>query len=246
MKRPSLPLLLWLMASAPGAGAQTLPPPPALVSFANLVMTSTASRAEIRAASRAASSEISALNDEASRLVHDAERLFLQSIAQRGFAPQDRTSTRDAETLLEEASSLARRANRLRPTSEGYRVLADCMNQLLDLRGLAYKMFNLGAAKDTALRAVALNEKNPLAQLSAAAFLMNVPVAVGGDPDQAREHLKRAREATDGSDFVNFLIAFWTLSYELEHGSAERAEENRRAAAAIFPQNWLLLEAAGT
>lgn len=242
MKR-SAPLLLVLLATA--AGAESLLPPPArLESFAELVMSSTGTPDEIEEASKSARREIQTLADRTSVLVYEGQRLFLHAIAERGFVRVGTGSIQRAEDLLEAGADRARQANSLRPTSEGHRVLADCLNQLLQIRGIAYKILNLGAARTAAEKAVELDEHNALAHVSAAAYFMSVPPAVGGDPDRAAGHLAAAARISPGTPFAEFLIALWTFTYETEFGTRSSADAAYTRAHAIFPHNWLLVNLA--
>jgi len=234
---------LFLVLVAAGAD-ELLPIPDSLQSFANLVMSGTATREAIAEASGTASASIAGLDDETARLVYEAQRLFLTAIAARGFELSGDAKLDEADSLLTQAAEKARAANRIRPTSEGFRVLADCLNQLLDIRGIAYKMFNTGPARNAAERAVMLDDRNTFAHVSAAAFYLSVPRAVGGNPETARDHLERALETSGGTPFEEFLVNLWVFRYESEYGSAERAEAAYDAAARIYPENWLLEVAA--
>ena len=163
-----------LLASSFPVMSQVSPNPVELNHFADSVMECLISREEVAAEAEATRAAISALPDRLSRLVHEAQRLFLLGWAELGFNRQ-----RLGEQLFERAIKVARESIELEPTSEGYRVLADGLNQLLNVRGPAYKLFNHQTTRRSSLTAVELDETNALAHISAAGYLISAPVITG-------------------------------------------------------------------
>jgi len=231
-------LLLVAAAVVVGTGFLSMAPE-SLEIFADHVMSSTMSRAELELESVAVQRDIAALPDAGSRAVHEAQRLFLLAFAERGFG-----SEKEADRLLIKAADLARDANRIEESSTGYRVLADCLNQLLDIRGIGYRMFNTVPARSSADRAVRIDPENPLARTAAAAFYSSAPRAVGGNPELAIRYLEQATIHRSGRLHVDFLIFLWFGKAYLELGQIEAATSSFRAAASIFPENWALREMA--
>ena len=232
-------ILLVAIAVVAGTGFFSIAPE-SLEVFADHVMASTLDRPELVLESLIVEQDIAALPDATSRAAHGAQLLFLLAFAERGFVSQGSGSEDAADRLFLMAADLARDANRLEETSTGYRVLADCLNQLLDLRGIGYRMFNIKAARSAADCAVGLDPENPLARTAAAAFYSSAPRAVGGDPEQAICHLEQAVIHRSGRPHVDFLTHLWFGKAYLRDGRTLAATSSFRAAAAIFPENWAL------
>lgn len=227
-----------LLASSFPVMSQVSPNPVELNHFADSVMECLISREEVAAEAEATRAAISALPDRLSRLVHEAQRLFLLGWAELGFNRQ-----RLGEQLFERAIKVARESIELEPTSEGYRVLADGLNQLLNVRGPAYKLFNHQTTRRSSLTAVELDETNALAHISAAGYLISAPVIAGGDLQRGIDHAQKAIELAGDSHYVRFAASIW-----LAIGAAGRnlveAERQLAVARSIYPRNWWLAEVA--
>jgi tetratricopeptide (TPR) repeat protein len=212
--------------------------PESLDALADIVM-SASDRATVREASEAARSDIEALTSRQYRLLHEAQRMAIMGLAERGFA-RDLNVSPQAEDYFDRGQELARESLEIRETSEAYRILADCLNQLLQLRGTTYKMFNAGRARDAADRAVELDNENPLALIASAAYYGSAPGIVGGDTRRALDDLEAAERHSDGSDFVEFLIALWRGRALVNSGDESGARESVLRATDIYPDVWLL------
>ncbi|MFW5737848.1 MAG: hypothetical protein ACOCYX_02970 [Spirochaetota bacterium] len=230
-------LLLW---SCTTAAAEIPPAPPELEAFARFVMAESPPSAEIARRVADLDSVISAYADPAAREVFVATRAHLAGFAERG---NGRTAA--ADVWFVQAVESAERANALEPSSEGFRVLADAHNQLLDIRNTGYKMFNAWQARDNAVRACELDQSNPLAHLSAAAFFVSAPPIAGGDIQRGAEHLEHAKRLGADSEYVRFLIAVWEGRLDAKLGRVRDAELALAQAYAIYPGNWWLMEIAG-
>ena len=125
-------------------------PPSELQEMAERVMSWNLLPSEVTALSEAARRAIA--RDPVSRLVNEAQRLFLLGWAELGFGNRSA-----ADRLFEESVEAAKASIAERETSEGYRALSDGYNQLLNIRGTAYKLFNHQAAKNSALKALVLS-----------------------------------------------------------------------------------------
>ena len=157
-----------------------------------------------------------------------------------GFVERGNGRDRESERYFELAIEFARRANERVETSEGHRVLADAYNQLLDLGGTGFRMFNVGRARRAAEAAVDLDPGNPLAHMAAASFFINAPGFVGGDVERGRSHLHAAARLGGESAYVAFLVAVWEARLAHADGRTGAARTALARAHAIFPQNWWL------
>lgn len=176
----------------------------------------------------------------------EARSLFkAMSIFLVGFATRGEGRLEEAEGYFERSIELARQANAGIDSSEGQRILADGYNQLLDIGGAGFKMFNVGRARRAADRAVELDPSNPLAHVAAAGFYINAPGIVGGDRARGSRHVEEARRLAVDSDYVLFLVAVWDARLAREEGDPDGAREAIARAHAIFPDNWWLAEVAG-
>lgn len=209
--------------------------PAELDELATLVMRGDADRAAFDAALLAAERAAAALPGAADRLVNEARTAFLVGFAEIGY---ENPGAADAAYQWTVARALE--ANRLAPTSEGFRILADAQNQLLDLRGVAYKMLNVGAARRATERAVELDPTNALAHLAAAAFNLSAPAIVGGDSARGEHHLEEAEARAGDSEYAAFVIAIWRARVEAGRGDRGAAIRWLDRAAAVYPANWLV------
>ncbi|MFW6260307.1 MAG: hypothetical protein ACOC6J_01860 [Spirochaetota bacterium] len=157
-----------------------------------------------------------------------------------GFVERGNDRDRESERYFELAIEFARRANHRVETSEGHRVLADSYNQLLDLGGTGFRMFNVGRARRAAEAAVDLDPRNPLAHMVAASFFINAPGFVGGDVERGRAHVQAAARLGGDSDYVAFLVAMWEARLAHADGRTVAARSALARAHAIFPKNWWL------
>lgn len=212
--------------------------------FGMMVMRDTSSAKEIERAAADVSEAIEALGTSAGfprTAVLSAQRSYYLGFFYRGAGRE-----RDAERAFEQAAELAREAVESRPTSEGQRVLSDALQQLLELHGTLYQLLNWRTARDAALEAIALDEQNPAAYLTAVSYLTTAPAAGGGDKEQARRYLDRAsallasEDDTPSTKNQRFLAAVWSGLLEAGRGRAQASERAFDRAAAIYPQNrWL-------
>ena len=215
------------------AFSQFPPVPLELRGFADYAMSTDPSRAELERTVRGVDRAIAAEPDEAARTLLRAMRDFLV-----GFAVLGRGDTETAEELFERTIEQAREANALRESSEGYRVVADAENQLLDLRGTGYRLLSVGRARRAAESAVALDPGNPLARIAATAFHVNAPAIAGGDREAGLRHLEEARRLAGESEYVRFLVFVWEGRVAVQDGRMAAAEKSFARAHAIYPENW--------
>jgi len=234
------PAVLLVVIAVIGATGFYSVAPESLELFADHVVAATLDRPALMLESLVVEQDIAALPNAASRAVHEAQLVFLLGFAERGFVSEGSGSEVAADRLFVAAAELAREANRLEESSTGHRILADCLNQLLDLRGIGYKMFNMGDAKSAADRAVELDPENPLARTAAAAFYSSAPRAFGGDPEKAIQHLEQATIHRSGRLHVDFLVHLWSAKVNMRVERIDEATASFRAAFAIFPENWAL------
>lgn len=206
-----------------------------------MVMQDTSNRTEVEQAADDARRAIDGLSDPA-----HAATLAAQRSVYLGFFYRGEEYEREAERAFEQAAELAGEAVQSRPTSEGQRVLSDALQQLLALRGTLYRLLNWRAARDAALEAIALDDQNPAAYLSAVSYLTTAPPAGGGDKEQAQGYLDRAgvllenAEPTPGTQNLRFLAAVWEGRLEASRGRGEASQRAFDRAAEIYPQNrWL-------
>jgi tetratricopeptide (TPR) repeat protein len=219
-----------------------MPPTPVeLDELARFVMRDSPSMARATERANAVIPVIDAQSDPAARELFGAMRLFLLGFAARGNGRIDR-----ADAHFEESVRRAERANELRPSSEGFRVLADAHNQLLDIRGTAYKIFNAWKARENAVRAVELDERNPLAQLAAASYFVSAPPIAGGDLSRGERHIAAARINGTASEYVRFLVAVWEGRLAAQRGDRPGAQASLARAHAIYPNSWWLAEIAAS
>jgi tetratricopeptide (TPR) repeat protein len=239
MRRILSTALILVVHVFPCAVQATLPVPPELERLADVVMAGR-SPEEVRSAALAALDSIANLPDQASRYVHEAQRLFLL-----GFDALGRGDTGQGESYLEASIAAARASLQVEETSEGYRVLADGHNQLLKTRGRAYKVLNFRAARSMVDQAVALDGDNPLAHVTAAGYYLSAPRIAGGDVLRGLEHVEAAARLNADNRYVSFMVAVWTAWGEAETGNPESARRALARAEAIYPDNWLLAEVRG-
>lgn len=157
-----------------------------------------------------------------------------------GFVERGHGHDRESERYFELAIEFARSANERFETSEGHRVLADAYNQLLDLGGTGFRMFNVGKARRAAEAAVRLDPRNPLAHVAAASFFINAPGFVGGDLDRGRSHVETAARLSGDSQYVTFLVSVWQARLAHTEGRDDDARAAIERAHAVFPRNWWL------
>ena len=217
-----------------------LPVPDDLLALAEFVMREAPSREELHARADEVAFVIAAVETPAARELYEAMRQFLI-----GFGELGSGATGEAEDRFERAAAHALAANALQESSEGYRVLADAYNQLLDVRPPAYKIVNAGRARRAALRAVELDVGNPLAHVAAAAYFVSAPPIAGGGLDRARDHLREAARLSDGSNYVMFLVNVWEARLAVAAGRRGDATGSLALAHAIYPGNWWLVRVAG-
>ena len=234
-----------------GAADQLDPMPTELEAFLDVAMAWESSRAGLMVAAEGALDAVAALPDSVSRLVGEAQIRFILGWVEVGFGNQ-----RIAEKAFERSMELARRSIGERETSEGYRVLADAYNQLLNLRGTAYKLFNHQAARKSAVRAVELDEENALAHNSLAGYLISAPPIAGGNTRLGVEHSLRAVEISRGavetglrddeltgeSRYVLFYSSIWLAKGLSDLGDETGAAAALATASGIYPNNWWLAE----
>lgn len=225
-------LLLW---SCIVSHANPVPAPNELVDLADYVMRERPSRAALRERADAVVPAIEAVSDPMSRFLFEASRQFLI-----GFGELGNDAIRQADARFERVVDLAERANALGETSDGYRVLADAHNQLLDIRPPAYRIFNAGKARRAAVRAVELGPDNPLAHVSAAGFFVTAPAIAGGSLDRGRYHLTEAATHAEDSDYMRFLLAIWEGQLAAAEGRDTDAARSLALAHEIYPLNWWL------
>lgn len=268
--RPVLPVMralmtglaLVLVAFTSGAQAGAPPASPArpasaafslapegLKDFAELVMSSTATRTQLELAAQSALDEIRTLPDEVSGLVYEAQLIYLNAFSELGFVRDGDGDQERAEELILRAIETAERANSIRETSEGFRVVADCRNQLLKLRGTAYRMTNFRAARQSADTAVQLDRRNPFAQLSAAGYYISAHPIAGGDTRRGLEHAEAAArriEELSGevARYVRFLTGIWVAQGLAAEGEREGAASALGRSREVYPENWWLAEVA--
>jgi tetratricopeptide (TPR) repeat protein len=234
------PFLAAVLMWVGGAATAEIPPVPAeLDELALTVMRDAPTREEVLARAVQVDATIARLADPAARDLFTAMRQFLVGFAIRGTG-----GLVEAEEYFERAIELAKRANARTESSEGHRVLADGYNQLLDLGGSGYKLFNVGRARRAAVTAVELDGSNPLAHATAAGFFVNAPAIAGGDPERARAHLDAAGRLAGDSQYLRFLVSVWDAHLARADGAQTAAQAAIDRAHAIFPRNWWLAEVA--
>jgi len=214
-------------------------PPSELVELADFVMRESPSRAELASRARELEPVIEAAEDESARMLLSAMREFLV-----GFGELGNGSVAEADRRFTSSVSLALGSTRASESSEGYRVLADAYNQLLDIRSPAYKVFNAAGARRAAVRAVDLDPSNPLAHIAAASYFVSAPAVAGGDLDRGRGHLRAAAQYGDGSDYQRFLVIVWEGRLAAAEGRPEEAVRLLSLAYGIYPDNWWLASVA--
>lgn len=231
------------------AGADPLAHPEPLVRFAERTLRGPLSASEVGTLAREAGAVIDAESAVAAR--GDSQRARI--VAQRamleyliGFSTLGNGTQAEAEPYFADSVRLARESIDISESSEAYRVLADSLNQLLDIRSAFYKMANAGPARDAALRAVALDPHNALAHLSAAGYLAIAPAIVGGSLTRARHHLDEAESASDGSPYERFLIAVWRGRLAAVARDRAGATAYFMQAFGIFPDSWWLASVAAS
>ncbi len=211
-----------------------------------MVMKDTSSVPEVE---QAAAEALEAIESDQKGGPHEPD-LHGVLLAQRsfflGFFFRRAGREREAERAFAEAADTARTALTDRPSSEGERVLSDALQQLLELRGTLYQLLNWRAARDAAIEAIALDQRNPAAYLSAVSYLATAPQSGGGDKEQARRYLDRANGLLDGKDDtpktmnLRFLAAVWEGHLEASRGRAAEATRAFDRAAEVYPENrWL-------
>lgn len=211
------------------------PVPEELLQLTDLVMSGTTSGSSLRSAVVAAEQAIARRSPEDNEL-HLARLRFLE-----GFASLGAGDITVADEFFERSADHARRSIRQSESSEGYRVLADALNQLLNIRSTGYRILNAGRARRAAEDAVELDATNPLAHIASAAYLTAAPAIGGGDVGRAWAHLQSARTQIDGSDYQEFLLLVWEGRNLAARGRTQAARESFAGARAIYPQSWWLL-----
>ena len=221
--------------------------PPEVGPLVDLVINDRPSIEELRSAAAEAAVSVSRVEDPADRLRLEAIVEFLVGFGELGMGLRN-----EAEGSFQHAARPAEKANRLRETSDGQRVLADALNQLLELRGTGYRILNAPRARAAAFRAVELDPANPFAHIAVAAFLASAPRVAGGDPQAALRHLQVAGSLT-ADRLARFLIAVWRARVFAAPAApaggggsppAGGVVEAVEQAHAIFPRNWWLAEVA--
>ncbi len=231
-------LLVW---SCVVTRADPVPAPSELVALADYVMRERPTREALLERAEAVAPTIEAVADPARRLLFEATRQFLI-----GFGELGNGATGRADARFERVIELAERANAVAATSEGYRVLADAYNQLLDIRSPTYKILNAGKARRAAVRAVELDPSNPLAHVSAAGFFVSAPAIAGGSLARGRYHLDeaaayaKAAAYAEDSDHIRFLLAVWEGRLAAAEGRDADAWSCLARAHEIYPLNWWL------
>jgi len=213
--------------------------PAELVELADYVMRESPSRSELAARARELEPVIRAAGSEASRTLYRAMLEFLVGFGELGNGSVDEADRRFADSV-----ALALDSTRASASSEGYRVLADAYNQLLDIRTPAYKVFNAAGARRAAVRAVDLDPSNPLAHIAAASYFVSAPQIAGGDLDRGRNHLREAARHGDGSDYQRFLVIVWEGRLAAAEGRSDEARRLLALAYGIYPDNWWLASVA--
>ncbi len=237
MRRGMFANIMILGLASGFAGALDLPAP--IESLTDYVMRERPTSGELSARVSETAASVAQTQPEADRLLYEAMTHFLAGFGERGLG-----NRRKADASFERATRLAERSIALRETSEAQRVLADSYSQLLDLRGVAYRMAHAGSARRAALRAVELDPANPFAHIAAAAYLASAPPIAGGSVARAREHLDSAGRHAD-SDYATFLIAVWEARLAAAQGRRQEASAAIARANAVFPANWWLETVAG-
>lgn len=223
-----------LLAGTVAQLAAAAPVPAELDKLLALVMAGRPSEQTIAAQADEALETIRQYPREADRARLEASLEFLVGFGRLGLE-----ATAAAQANFERAARLAERANRLEQTSEGYRVLADSLSQLLELRGTAYRVVNAGRARSAAERAVELNASNPFAHIAAASYYASAPSFAGGSPARAAGHLETAARLSD-DPYVVFFVAAWEAQLADASGDRPAAAEAIGRASRIFPDNWWL------
>ncbi len=208
--------------------------PEPIDALTDFVMRERPTAGELSARVEETAAAVARTGDEADRILYEAMTHFLAGFGELGLG-----NRRNADASFVRAARLAERAIALRETSEAQRVRADAYSQLLDLRGITYRMANAGTARRAAMRAVELDDANPFAHIAAAAFLASAPPIAGGSVAGARDHLARASSQTD-STYAGFLVAVWEARIAADQGRPQEAAEALARAHAIFPANWWL------
>lgn len=215
--------------------AQDTDVPEELVQLALLVMSDVPSQAALDSARGRVRERIEAVDDETLRMLYRAMESFLAGFAQRGAG-----SVEAAERSFERAIELAERVNARAERSEAFRVMSEAYNQLLDIRGTGYRLVTAGRARAAAERAVALDETNPFAHLTAAAYFIGAPGIAGGDDRRGARHLEDAARLAPDSEYVDFLVSVWRAHLASKAGDRAAAQRWIARAAGIYPGNWWL------
>jgi tetratricopeptide (TPR) repeat protein len=217
------------------ASADSPPVPDELERFALFVMRDAPAREAAFEQAEIVDRVIRGYREPAARDLYTAMLHHLLGFVERGNGRDG-----ESERYFELAIEFARSANERVETSEGHRVLADAYNQLLDLGGTGFRMFNVGRARQAAETAVELDPRNPLAHMAAAGFFINAPRFVGGDLVRGRSHVDTAARLGGDSEYVTFLVAVWEAKLAHAEGRTSAARAALARAHTIFPRNWWL------
>ncbi len=147
---------------------------------------------------------------------------------------------RGADALFQRSLHFAEEALARREFSDGFRILADSLGQLLTLRGILFQLSNGLRARDAAIMALELDWSNLRAHVSVGAYYLNAPEVAGGDVEYATTILANVIADRRSNQIERFLAyGFLALGYD-ELDDRRRAHESYREAAQIFPRNpWL-------
>lgn len=152
---------------------------------------------------------------------------------------------RAADAFFQRSLHFAEEALARREFSDGFRILADSLGQLLTLRGLLFQLSNGLRARDSAIMALELDWNNRRAHISVGAYYLNAPEVAGGDVDYATSILANVVADRRSNDIERFLAyGFLALGYD-DLDERRRSHEAYRQAAAIFPRNPWLTSIAG-
>lgn len=160
---------------------------------------------------------------------------FLLGSLQRSI--QDRRSAIDH---FDRAVYFAADAVGRREFSDGFRVLADSLGQLLTLRGIVYQLSQGLRARDAAIEALELDWDNLRAHISAGAWYLNAPEVAGGDVEYAADILEQVVTAANVNEVERFLACSFLARTSQELDERRKAQAYYFDAYEIYPRNpWL-------
>ncbi len=147
---------------------------------------------------------------------------------------------RAADAFFQRSLHFAEEALARREFSDGFRILADSLGQLLTLRGILFQLSNGLRARDAAIMALELDWSNLRAHVSVGAYYLNAPEVAGGDVEYATGILSNVVADKRSTAVERFLAySFLALGYD-ELDERRRSHDSYRKAAEIFPRNpWL-------